>query len=393
MNKILRYHTQIVLRACVIKVCSNGGDFNVDFSRNTGNVRYLRDFLESQTFLHVWDNENAKVSSTYESYDGLSSSVIDHFFVTSNLYQYVSDAYVINDPDNVSNHNVIISEFLTGFSEPCVNFNVKNYTNLNSVSWNRASDDNLCRYSKYADKLLSKVELPVSDLYCKDSLCKCTTHIQDLNTLCNNICKTLLEASSKFIPKILPNKKHKPCWGGTVKSERDSAIMWHAIWCSAGRPQTGVLANIRRSTRAQYHRAIRNAYKKDQEMHMKQMAMKIYRDKERNMWDEIKRLKPKRRNITTCIDGISDSSGIANMFKNNYETLYNCQSATKCEMDEFKELLDKSVWLCGHSDTNCIVTVQTIITATKDLRKNKSDGSIGLSSNHLLHGPQRALII
>ena len=112
----------------MIKVCSNGGDFNVDFSRNTGNVRYLRDFLESQTFLHVWDNENGKVSSTYESYDGLSSSVIDHFFVTSNLYQYASDAYVINDPDNVSNHNVIISEFLTGFSEPCVNFNVKNYT-------------------------------------------------------------------------------------------------------------------------------------------------------------------------------------------------------------------------------------------------------------------------
>ena len=38
------------------------------------------------------------------------------------------------------------------------------------------------------------------------------------------------------------------------------------------------------------------------------------------------------------------------------------------------------------------ITVQTIITAIKDLRKNKSDGSIGLSSNHLLHGPQRALV-
>ena len=164
----------------------------------------------------------------------------------------------------------------------------------------------------------------MSALYCKGSICKCKTHIQDLNTLCNNICnttnvknKTLLEASCKYIPKILPNKKHKPCWRKIVQSERDSAIMWHAIWC-AGQPQTGVLAKIRCSTRAQYHRAIRHAYKKDQEMRMKQMAMKIYRDKERNMWDEIKCLKPKHRNITICIDGISDSSGIANMFKNNY---------------------------------------------------------------------------
>jgi len=33
-------------------------------------------------------------------------------------------------------------------------------------------------------------------------------------------------------------------------------MFWHYIWVQCGRPSSGTVANIRRSTRARYHKAI-----------------------------------------------------------------------------------------------------------------------------------------
>ena len=66
--------------------------------------------------------------------------------------------------------------------------------------------------------------------------------------------------------KNCPVNQAIPGWKETVKPQRESALFWHSIWVSARRPITGVLHNIMRKTRNQYHYAIRKVRKKSEQI-------------------------------------------------------------------------------------------------------------------------------
>ena len=50
---------------------------------------------------------------------------------------------------------------------------------------------------------------------------------------------------------------HMPCWPKEVAHLRTDSLFSHANWLECGKPNTGEVAWIMRSTRAKYHRAIR----------------------------------------------------------------------------------------------------------------------------------------
>ena len=60
-------------------------------------------------------------------------------------------------------------------------------------------------------------------------------------------------------PKTQLDKLEKavPGWKDQVAPFRDKAIFWFSVWQSADRPLGGELHNIVKSTRAQYHYAVR----------------------------------------------------------------------------------------------------------------------------------------
>ena len=53
------------------------------------------------------------------------------------------------------------------------------------------------------------------------------------------------------------NNKNLLGWNAYVKDKRDKAIFWHKMWKDAGSPKDGAIADLRRSTRAEYHKAIK----------------------------------------------------------------------------------------------------------------------------------------
>ena len=91
--------------ACVI-----GGDLNVEIMRQTGNSKYFLNFVENNNMQFLWNLDSSNVDYTYESYDGASSSVIDHFVMSNEVAYAVCKGCVVHDVDNLSNHNPIVME-------------------------------------------------------------------------------------------------------------------------------------------------------------------------------------------------------------------------------------------------------------------------------------------
>ena len=83
-----------------------GGDFNVDFVRNSFNTKLLIDFMDSESLINI--NSVFKNNEyTFESYNG-SRSLVDYFMITENGKNNVLSYEVLDDGLNMSDHRPIV---------------------------------------------------------------------------------------------------------------------------------------------------------------------------------------------------------------------------------------------------------------------------------------------
>ena len=84
-----------------------GGDFNVDLARTgSRNLRALRIFIENETLRNAYDFN--RVDFTFESKVNRSRSTIDHFIMSENVFECISDVKVLHEVDNHSDHSPLV---------------------------------------------------------------------------------------------------------------------------------------------------------------------------------------------------------------------------------------------------------------------------------------------
>ena len=92
------------------------GDLNAHFARQNSFTNEIYNFLENLHLLPLWENSDSDpehlihpIDYTYLNVTNniASSSVIDHFCVSSNVFSDIQEAGVIHDSENLSNHSAI----------------------------------------------------------------------------------------------------------------------------------------------------------------------------------------------------------------------------------------------------------------------------------------------
>ena len=75
-----------------------------------------------------------------------------------------------------------------------------------------------------------------------------------------------------------------------MKEYAEKAKFWHYIWKEDGRKRSGVLADIRRKTRAQYRYAIRRVKKDYIQLRNNRMGEAVANNNDRMLWNEVKKM-------------------------------------------------------------------------------------------------------
>ena len=94
--------------------------------------------------------------------------------------------------------------------------------------------------------------------------CQLDNHTEERDSHVLDILTAIIESSHEAIPlsgrppsnnpdKKCPVTKAVPGWKEMVKPQRETSLFWHAVWVSDLRPNTGVLFDIMKKTRNQYH--------------------------------------------------------------------------------------------------------------------------------------------
>ena len=165
-----------------------------------------------------------------------------------------------------------------------------------------------------------------------------------------------------------------PYWNIEIKPLRQDSLWWHWLWIECGKPQTGVVANIMRSTRAKYHKAVKNLKYAANKKRMNRMAEHISNNNTRDLFKEVRKVNCNNHCVSTNVDGANTSDGIADVFRTKYYDLFHKVPTSVEEMSSLKKDIEGKI----AEDANkgiFIITVNMVIKAIAMLKSDKTDGS------------------
>ena len=102
-----------------------------------------------------------------------------------------------------------------------------------------------------------------------------------------------------------------------------------------------------RMTRAKYHHAVRSVLKEQIRIRNDKMAEAISSNNDRNLWDEVRKMKLSHKLLPDVIDNIRGSNNISELFYDKNKELFNSVSYDNSKMKELQDeidiLIDKKV--------------------------------------------------
>ena len=239
------------------------------------------------------------------------------------MFNEICTSYVIWEGINLSPHQAVLLYLKVKCVVSGVNVgNDQTPERKVKLAWYRASDQQLNQYKRNLDHLLQHITVPDELLNCDGIHCRDEAHEYGIDLLGDELVQCCLIASQKSIP-ICNSKKSIPKWNDSGKPAYNTALFWHSIWISCGKPNTGWVYEIRIRTRAQYHRVVKDLKKRDMVNRSEKMAEAILRNDNRDFWTEARKINPKKKLTTNTIDGITGDGSIAELLAQKYNYLYN----------------------------------------------------------------------
>ena len=176
------------------------------------------------------------------------------------------------------------------------------------VRWHTISNDQLERYKSRLDYLLllDNVNIPPDLLDCCEY--ESDAHQCVIEELHNDIVNACLQAGHLMLPHRSDQSRATPVigWNEQVAESKAKAVLWHRIWQDRGSPNQGVVYDIRKSTHATYHYAIRHAKKQTNVSQANKLAdasLKSLGKRSRDFGTKVKRIKGKSQQRPVMVDG------------------------------------------------------------------------------------------
>ena len=164
------------------------------------------------------------------------------------------------------------------------------------------------------------IVLPSDALMCRNVNCCNDSHLVDINRYAEAISNSCLRSASHTIPFTSGKQSgHTPGWSEYVASFKEKSLFWHDLWVQCGRPKTGVVSDIMRRTRTDYHRAIRHVKKNKQAIINERFAASLLQNSSRNFLSEAKRIRRNNICCSNCVDSHSNPADIANTSAEKYQ--------------------------------------------------------------------------
>ena len=177
-------------------------------------------------------------------------------------------------------------------------------------------------------------------------------------------------------------KRQVPGWNEEVQPFRDTALFWHSIWVSCGKPLNPEVHNVMKRTRNVYHFQLCKCRRAENKIKRNKLLDACINGGS-DIFAEIKKLRKCKPTEANKIDG--ETKDIPGHFKKIYSKLYNSVDDGD-ELLVIREQLESEIDDCSLIDVEK-VTPEKVKEATTKLKANKSDPVCEFSSDCIKNAP------
>ena len=128
-------------------------------------------------------------------------SCIDHFIVSSNIFDNISFSFVLTDGANPSNHALIMMDIAIASQSYLKPRTLSKEPNaIPKPLWHKVNKYHIAHYKEKLAVILSNLSISTESLQCNDVMCTNLNHIPDINLLCSDIVNCCLQAGKYCFP-------------------------------------------------------------------------------------------------------------------------------------------------------------------------------------------------
>ena len=375
----------MLLNDVLIDYAIIGGDFNTDLDRASPQTQTLQNFMHDRRLEFCISKPCSTIDYTFCSKATGARSLIDHFVVSENFTSNINSYESLDNVDNFSDHiaiRCVFNDLITYGSD-------NSDDDFTKVAWSRASHADLELYKERLDYYLSLIIIPDEAVLCREPMCN--RHKEVINGIYDNIVDAMTKASDESIPANRGRtNKCVPGWNEYVDKFFKSSLFWHNLWRENGEPETGILADIRRKTRSQYHQAHKMVKHNEGVIRSENLANYLTNGSINEFWENIRKINSKKNKYPLNVDGVTGENNIANLFVDKFSKLYNSVSFNDRDMVCLQRDINNSLLqpcTCANCDNDLCQQISPVevAEARSTLKLGKSDGNLILSSEHFIH--------
>lgn len=350
------------------------GDFNFEINHSSHGYIIFQQLLDEYHLTYCDSFIKGPDVFTYVNEALNCRSCIDHFIVSSSLTQCVNNVSIVINHLNFSDHRPIVLSLDLVMNDQLF-AEVNRSKTFYKTRWDKG---NINEFYCISREMLSAVPfLELNNFVCD---------IDKLNIYYDHIVNSLLTAEQLTIPRI-PCSALKPFWNDHLDELKHKSLFWHYMWCSANKPNSGIVFQLKRSTKLKYKLAIRQAFAIYENRFDDDLGNHFVNKKMPEFW---KTWSAKfRRNVSNdvYINGSNDSSSVANAFASHFSKVYMCNaSASETDKDEIKLFLDSySGKELNALDLFKSINVEVVDNCIRRLKRGKASGPDHLSVEHLVN--------
>ena len=229
------------------------GDINGDFIRQTQFTSIIESFINEKSLIKSWDKFAMDFTHLFDIEDHSYTSILDHFFWSENISNNILLADALHLPNNLSDHCPIYCSINVNNLHSKCRIPI---TPKSKPSWKKATSDQKENYQHTLDHCLRQLVVPRCIEHCHDVHCHDENHINNSDDFLMEMLRTIQSTADTCLPssgtKDDRNKQQIACWREEVQPFKDTAMFWHSIWLSAGRPINTEHHRIMKRTRNVY---------------------------------------------------------------------------------------------------------------------------------------------
>ena len=159
-------------------------------------------------------------------------------------------------------------------------------------------------------------------LQCSDRNCQGRKHKLEIDQVCNLLADMCISTADPALPKVA-KRNAITGWNVDILPLKRTAEFWGKIWRENGRPSTGIVSDIFRKCRREYHYAIRAKTSHDDSLRRERLAESVAVNNSRDTSREIRKIAVSHKTSPLHIDVVTDRGDIEHHFGNENNPVYN----------------------------------------------------------------------